>query len=102
MVGADKLLAQWRRYQALTSYSQQQHLLVLRKPGTIILISHRSMLPYYCFYLIVFVTLTTIALFTQRKLRNKKRDSQMFFNFLIKSVDVSIYIHILSIDQWVI
>ena len=60
------------------------------------------MLPYYCFYLIVFVTLTIIALFTQRKLRNKKRDSQMFFSFLIKSVDVSIYIHILSIDQWVI
>ena len=39
------------------------------------------MLPYYCFNLIVFVTLATIALFTQRKLRNKKRDSQMFSSF---------------------
>ena len=35
------------------------------------------------YYLIIFVTLTAIALFMQRKLRNKKRDSQMFSSFLI-------------------
>ncbi|CUQ04361.1 Uncharacterised protein [Segatella copri] len=36
-----------------------------------------------CHILLSFIIQTFIALFTQRKLRNKKRDRQMFSSFLI-------------------
>ena len=36
-----------------------------------------------CHILLSFIIQTFIALFTQRKLRNKKRDCQMFSSFLI-------------------